>query len=302
MKILVTGGRGFLGTHVCQALKEYGHQVIDTDIQGNGIFLDVTKLDEVDQLFKRIQPELVIHLAAVVGGGPSKAKPYQYFYINTLGTLNILEACRRNNIHKLIYMGSFSPFGETSKPINELTPFKPANAYGGSKASAEFIVKTYSRCYNIKTIIFRACLIAGEGQTEYNALQEFVSCALKSDLLIIFGSGEHKREWLHPIDVAKAYALGIQYLQSMSDPFDIFNLGSGEPISMRRLAEKIIEISGSSGKIIHKSSSSVTFDQVTDTTKVRNRLGWKPEVNVSEIITRVINWRKGLLNATENRS
>ncbi|MDH5733508.1 MAG: NAD(P)-dependent oxidoreductase [Candidatus Bathyarchaeota archaeon] len=300
MKILVTGGRGFLGTYVCQMLTEYGHQVIDTDIQGNGIHLDVTKLDEVTQLFKKVQPELVIHLAAVVGGGPSKAKPYQYFYVNTLGTLNVLEACRQNNILKLIYMSSFSPFGETSKPINELTPFEPTNPYGGSKASAEFIVNAYSRCFNIKTIIFRACLIAGEGQMEYNALQEFVDCALRSDPLIIFGSGEHKREWLHPIDVVKAYVLGIQYLQSMSQPFDIFNLGSGEPISMRRLAEKIIEISTSSSKVIHKRSGSVTFDQVTDATKARKKFRWKPEVRISEIISQVVIWRKGLLNVQEN--
>ena len=302
MKILVTGGRGFLGLHFCQVLKEYGYQVIDTDVQGKGILLDVTKLDEVDQLFRKVHPELVIHLAALVGGGPSKAKPYQYFHVNTLGTLNVLEGCLRNKIKKLMYMSSFSPFGETSKPIDELVPFDPLSPYGGSKASAEFVVKTYSRCYNIKTIIFRACLIAGEEQTEYNALQEFVDCALKSEPLIIFGSGEHKREWLHPIDVAKAFALGIQYLQSMNHPFDIFNLGSGEPISMKRLAEKIIGTSESSSKILHRSSSSATFDQVTDMTKVRNKLGWKPEVSVPEIVMRVVNWRKGLSNAPENRS
>jgi UDP-glucose 4-epimerase len=293
LKILVTGGRGFLGSHTCQILEEQGYEVIDTDIQGDGTHLNVADFHQVEEVFSESRPEVVIHLAALVAGGPSKSKPYEYFMVNTLGTINVLEACRRNNIQKLIHMSSFSIFGKTVDTITESTPLQPANPYGGSKASAEYVVKTYSRCYDIKTLIFRACLIAGEEQNEYNAIQEFVDCALKSEPLLIFGSGDHKREWIHPSDVARAFVLGTKHLQSLDQPFDTFNLGSGEPISMKRLAEKILEISGSSSEIVHKDYSGVRFDQITDTSKVRETLDWKPKVSLKEIISRVIEWRKG---------
>lgn len=140
-------------------------------------------------------------------------------------------------------------------------------------------------------MIFRACLLAGEHQTEYNAIQEFADCALNQKPIIIYGDGRHKREWLHPQDVARAYYKAFSYFEEMAAPYDVFILGSGEPISMKRLAELVLEITNKPKQIVFLDKHVSVFDQITDTSKVRERLKWKPLVSTREIVSRVVKWR-----------
>lgn len=291
MKVYVTGSEGFLGRHVVEYLSNHGVQVEGSDIRSKSNCLDVRHYEKVNEELKRSSPDVVIHLAALVGGHDSVRKPYEYVQVNTLGTLNVLEACRATDISKMIYMSSFSPYGETNEPITETTKFNPQNPYGSSKAAAEEIVKIYSKCYGIKLLIFRACLLAGEYQTEYNALQEFVDCALSQKPIIIHGEGRHKREWLHPQDVAQAYYKTISYFEKMTAAHDVFILGSGEPISMRQLAEFASEITNRPTQIIFQDKQVSVFDQITNTSKVREILDWKPLISTREIVSRVAKWR-----------
>jgi nucleoside-diphosphate-sugar epimerase len=291
MKVYVTGSEGFLGRHVVEYLSKHGIQVDGSDIRSKSNCLDVRHYEKVIEELNRSSPDVVIHLAALVGGHDSLRKPYEYIRVNTFGTLNILEACRTTDIPNLIYMSSFSPYGKTNKPITETTEFNPQNPYGSSKAAAEEIVRIYAKCYGIKVLIFRACLLAGEYQTEYNALQEFVDCALSQKPIIIYGDGRHKREWLHPQDVAQAYYKAFSYFEKMTAPYDVFVLGSGEPISMKQLAELVSEITDGSTQITFLDKRVSVFDQVTDTSKVRDILKWKPSIPTREIVSRVVKWR-----------
>jgi len=291
MKAYVTGSEGFLGHHVVEYLTTQGVEIDGGDIRSKRNCLDVRHYAEVAEELNRSSPDVVIHLAALVGGRDSLKRPYEYIGVNTLGTLNVVEACRITGIDKIIYMSSFSPYGETSEAITETTEFNPQNPYGSSKAAAEEIVKMYAKCYGIRALIFRACLLAGEYQTEYNALQEFVDCALNQKPIIIYGDGRHKREWLHPQDVARAYYKAFSYFKEMTAPYDVFILGSGEPISMKRLAELVLEITNGPTQIVLVDKRVSVFDQITDISKVRERLKWKPFISTRDIVSRVVEWR-----------
>jgi dTDP-glucose 4,6-dehydratase len=147
------------------------------------------------------------------------------------------------------------------------------------------VAKCYARNYGIKTLIFRAPLLAGEKQEEENALQEFVHCAKKGRPIVIYGDGNHLREWLHPLDVAEAFLNGISYFDSMTTAYEIFVLG-GKPISMIELARLVIGKIG--GRIQHEQETSVVFNQYSDTSKVKTLLRWQPSFQVEDIVDRVI--------------
>lgn|SRR5487761_154144 len=296
MKVIVTGGSGFVGKHVVAQLKAVRHEVKVLDISHHGIEdshrVDLTDYVELTSALKDLEPDVVIHLAALAGssgkggGAESLKHPYEFIRVNVNGTLNLYEACRQLDISKVICMSSFSPYGQASCPISEDTQLHPNNPYGTSKACVEEIAKCYSLDYGIKTLLFRPPLISGEGQKEMNALREFVMCALNDKPIVILGKGEHIREFVHPLDVARAFSMSIDYLSNLKSSYDVFVLGN-KPIQMIDLAKLIIERTGR-GFIEFKEATGQVFDQYTDHRKIMRVLGWTPEITVEEIVARVI--------------
>lgn len=294
MRAFVTGGAGFLGRYVVERLRAEGSEVVAVDIDSHGQdseFLDVTDLRAVLAALSNAKPDIIIHLAALAGakgkggGNQSIHDPYQYFRTNVNGTLTVFEACRLRGVQKVIHMSSFSPYGATEGPINETTPFKPANPYGFSKECAELVAACYGSSFGIKTLIFRAPLLCGEGQEEENALREFVLSVKNHRPIVLYGNGDHVREWLHPSDVAEAFIRGIANFDLMKNPYEVFVLG-GNPTSMKELARLVTNRIG--GSIQYKESTHVTFDQYTDTTKAKTLLKWEPRIAIQEIADRVI--------------
>ena len=234
----------------------------------------------------------MIHLAALTGstgkgGGTESIKdPFNYLRANVLGTLCVFESCRLYNVKKLIQMSSASPYGLTKTAITETTPLNPTNPYGFSKACADMVATCYALCYGIKTVIFRAPLLCGEGQKELNALREFVLSIKKGEAIVVFGKGEHVREWLHPKDVVDAFLKALTYFDRMSNPYEVFVLGN-KPISMRNLAELIIKTAGR-GHIEYSQSTKQVFDQYTNARKAKVILGWEPRISTDDIIRRVV--------------
>jgi nucleoside-diphosphate-sugar epimerase len=108
---------------------------------------------------------------------------------------------------------------------------------------------------------------------------------------VIFGKGDHKREWLHPDDVVDAFIAGIKYLDEMNKPYDIFTLGSGNPISMNQLAELVMKVLGRRVQVVHTKMERVYLDQITDTSKSNKILKWYPKIGIEEIIRRVAEYR-----------
>jgi UDP-glucose 4-epimerase len=302
MRLAITGGNGFLGKYIVKKFREEGHIVVACDIsindklkhiQNGERHLDVTDTSDVDWLFYELKPDLVIHLAALAGaigkggGAESVHDPFNFFRVNVLGTLNVFESCRTHDVKKVIHMSSFSPYGITHWSINETNPLNPNNPYGSSKLCAEEIAKCYASRYGIKTVIFRAPLICGEGQRELNALREFVVSVKKGEPIVLLGEGTHLREFVHPSDVANAFVSAALYLDHMDKPYDIFVLGN-TPVSMKDLANLVVKSSEKKVPIVHNESTAQVFDQYTDTSKVRRVLGWQPKISVEEIVKRVL--------------
>jgi len=294
-RVLVTGASGFLGGYLVEKLKAERFGVIPTDIDITSretVYLDVTDSQGTRSLFKTHKPDVLIHLAARCGskgkgGGAESVKdPFNFFRVNILGTLNIFEACRLNNVNKVIYMSSFSPYGVVNEAIDESASFNPSNPYGYSKWCGELIARCYATGFGIHTIILRAPLICGKGQKELNALREFVLCVRESKPIVIFGDGMHTREWLHPTDVSAAFVDAIRYFQKMSSPFEVFVLGSN-PISMLDLANLIVKNMGK-GRIEFRSDGTNVFSQYTNTAKARKILGWQAKTSIEDIVKEVI--------------
>lgn len=302
MKAIVTGGAGFLGKFVVERLRKETIEVVPCDVATKTghqeRHMDVTNRAEVDAIFGEIGPDLVVHLAALCGstgkggGTESVRNPFEYFRVNILGTLNVFESCRVNGIEKVIHMSSFSSYGVTDQALTEETPLNPNNPYGFSKACAEDVAKCYALNYGIKTVIFRAPLLCGEGQRELNALREFVMAVRRGEPIVVLGEGRHVREWIHPFDVADAFALAIPYLKGMNAPYEILVLGNA-PISMKDLADLVIKTTGKKTRVEHAESTKQLFDQFTDASKAKRLLGWQPKIPIQEIVKRVA---KDILN------
>lgn len=292
--IVITGGAGFLGRFMTKIFLDNDYQVhvfdkaLDSRMEG-------TDFCAVKNFFKKIKPIVVINLMALTGsqgkggGIESLKEPYDYFRVNFLTTLNVFEASRRLGINKIIHMSSFALYGVTgNESIDENSPLDPNAPYGGSKHCAEIVAEVYSRCFGIKTVVVRAPLIVGEGQSELNALQEFIHSARDGMPIVLFGDGSHCREWIHPIDVAEAFLRMLQYIDRMRSPYEVFVLGSERTrISMSDLAKKIIRRIGKSS-VVYENRDKKAFNQITDGLKVKTLLGWQTKISIDEIIDRII--------------
>lgn len=283
LKVHVTGGKGFLGRYIAEALG--GHEVDVSDVDT----LDVTDREAVAARLRASPPAVVVHLAGLTGAEASLRDPAGFFAVNFGGTVNVLEACRLVKVPGLVFLSSLTVHGQTdSGSVEEGSPFAPRHPYGGSKAAAEVAVQTWARCYAMRAACLRPTLIAGEGQKEANAISEFAALAARGDAIELFGDGSHQREWLHPQDVGAAVRAAVDWAARGAQPAcEAFLISSGAPISMAALAKKVIAMVGR-GRLELKPSTRQAFNLCTATDKAARLLGWRPAVGIDEIVRRVI--------------
>jgi len=286
MDILLTGGNGFVGSHVYDRLKKgYSVRIFDSEPQFVG--QDITKHDRVCEDMEN--KKMVIHLAGHSGAIGSKENIYRYFNVNSFGTLNVLDAMVENNVKHIIFTSSFSTYGTPKKlPVTERTPLKPNNVYGHSKVMAEEVIRSYCEEYGITATILRINMIYGERQTEMNAIQGFVDSALSGEPLLIFGDGNHTREFVYVGDVAECIAKCVD-----KRPNDTFIVSTEKPYTMNDVA-KIVSGKIPNTTIKHIQKTKFNFNSHTDCTKVHNELKWKHKIDLPDGIDRVIGWRKSL--------
>lgn len=298
MRVLVTGGAGFIGSWTVAELSKRGHDVIATDkVVDSGIVqTDITDLEAVLRLFDQAKPDAVVHLAAISGSTgkneieQSLRQAHQNFQVNTLGTANVCEASRKSGVKKLIYMSSFAVYGRTGPdrlPITPDTPISLEHAYATSKYAGELVVRNYSEDFGISSTIFRTPFVVGEFQKERNVVKEFIEAAVGGEELVTFGDGRHVREFIHPLDLVKAYEIAIMQSDHFKYPTEIFVLGN-TPIAIRDLASKIIEKVGRGKMRFQLDSGSRAFNQYSDYSKAEKLLGWRPALSITAIIERCV--------------
>lgn len=272
MKVLVTGAGGFVGREVVYQLRKKGYEVYATDIsKSSGIdYMDVTQLGPmIDYLRKNHfgTNDAIIHLAAKVAGAPSMKDPWGYFYVNLIGTLNILEAMKTVKISYLVFASSWSTYGsKISLPITEATPQQPENPYGSSKKACEALIESYVKLFPLKVVILRPTMIYGPGQEEKNVLQQIVDAMETEQEFIIYGKGNHTREFLHVRDASAAFVKAVEVAKGI-EGFEVFILGTEDPVTIADLAKMAKKISNF--PLIFKDVPTWAFSQASQMEKFK---------------------------------
>lgn len=304
MRILVTGGAGYIGSHTCKALATHGHQVVVYDNLSTGhrefacfgdfIYGDIRDTQTLRHALRKYQPDGIIHFAASAYVGESVTNPGKYFSNNVAGTLSILEAMRGEGIGAIVVSGTCAVYGQPEiVPINEDTPKNPINPYGESKLFMERMLADFETAHGIKWMSLRYFNAAGSSpdaeigelhDPETHLIPLVIFAAMgKTRSIGIFGNdyptrdGTCERDYIHVDDLARAHILGMSHLLAGGDSMAL-NLGTGNGSTVREIIRGVEEISGQ--PIPAKNLPRRPGDPaclVADASKARQILGWKTE-------------------------
>jgi len=309
-RVLVTGGLGFIGSNLSVQLVELGARVTILDnmmprLGGNLFnvkeimdhiqinFSDVRDEHSMDYLVKK--QDLIFHLAGQVNHVDSIRNPIQDLDINCRGTLVLLESCRKYNQKvKIIFSGTRGEYGASVKlPVGEDHPTNPKGIYAVTNLSAEKMVLVYDDVHKISGTCLRITNTYGPrhqmAHDEYGVLNWFIRKAIDNELIPVFGDGHILRDFLYVDDLVECF---LQVAICPSAYGEVFNVGTGIPISFIDLAKKIVEVAGS-GKVAFteftKERKEVEpGDYYTDISKVRKVVGWTPKTDLSEGLKKTI--------------
>ena len=291
MKILITGGTGFIGSHLTQFLKKDNDITIydvKKPIEKDVKFILGDILDEQKILQSFQDFDAIIHLAATVGVKNTETNPVLTLNTNILGTKNILEACKKHNIKKVILASSSEIYGEPRKvPIDEIQTPIPITTYGISKLASEEYLKSYAKTCGFNYSILRFFNVVGPKQSSRFVLPEFIKNALNNKPLVIHGNGLQIRAFCHIADICQ----GIEKSICKGDG-EIFNIGNDlEPITIENLAKKVISVLNSQSTIKYisfeksgRNREQEIMTRIPSIQKAKKILSYRPEHNLKEII------------------
>lgn len=268
MKILVTGGAGYVGSIVAEELLKDGYEVVVLDNLQQGhreavprgahfVFADICEPESMDGVFQKYRFEAVMHMAAETVVEYSMTDPWRYFQSNVIGGLNLLEAMRKHQVDKLVFSSSAAVYGEPeTTPIVEGHPKVPVNAYGETKLMFERILEWYGRAYALKHVSLRYFNAAGASELpgedhrpETHLVPNVLKVALgKNSAVPIFGTdyptkdGSCVRDYVHVIDIARAHVLALERLDSLSGK--AYNLGNGQGYSVLEVVDIAKKVTG----------------------------------------------------------
>ena len=261
----------------------------------NPIILLAGLSEDIGKKFETIlnekQIDIVIHLAAKAGVRPSIEDPAGYSDVNINGTMVMLEAMRKAGVKKFIFASSSSVYGNNEKiPFSETDNVDfPISPYAATKKAGELICHTYSYLYDIDITCLRFFTVYGPRQRPDMAIHKFVKAILNGDEITVFGDGTQTRDFTFVDDVTEANILAAN--NEMEGV--VFNVGGGSRITVNKLIELLEKITERNAKIeyIEKQKGDV-LDTLADTSKISNKLNWKPEVKIEEGAKRFVKWYK----------
>jgi UDP-glucose 4-epimerase len=277
--IIVTGSSGFIGSALSEQLKANGYTVMGFDLSQKN---DITKMSDLDGFFQNIASEDIgtaVHLAASMFVPRSWEKPHETFFVNVVGTLNLLEQCRVHDINRFIYASSYIYGKPDYLPVDEKHPVKPSNPYAHSKLLAEELCRSYFEDYGLKCVILRPFNVYGPNQS-INFLIPTIISQLSAGKIELKDS-KPKRDFLFISDMVEAYLKAIK-LENFD--FEIINIGSGKSYSVSEIVEIILNQADKSVSVEYLGEERVGEipETVADITKAKNLLGWEPKVAIED--------------------
>lgn len=302
MKILITGGAGFIGSHIVDCLVDRGHDIAVIDNLSTGRieslnqkakFYNTDITQDLNEIFEAEKPEIVIHAAAQVMLRYSLENPIQDAQTNILGSLNVLEACRKNNVRRIVYTSTGGArYGEPEYlPIDEKHPIFPTSPYGISKHTVEHYIEAYSKLHNLDYLIFCFGNVYGprDNLSSKRVISLFCNSILKNESPLIFGDGNQTRDFLYVTDLANFIADSL----NKNPEHKLFNLAEGKQVSVNELFRILKELSGFEGNAIYIDAvKGEVRDVLLDTSLAVRELGWSPKHDIKKGLKETFEWFK----------
>lgn len=306
-RVLLTGGAGFIGSHIVDQLVNAGYPVCVFDNLSTGNFANIDKnvnrglvdfvkgdIREKEQITKYVRDVFaVVHLAAVVSVQFSMENPSLTSQINVQGTRRLLKSCIDCNVKKLIFISSCSVYGAPQYlPIDEHHPLNPISPYAFTKLEGERLCQEFFNESGLETVILRLFNVYGprQAQNEYSGvITKFMECAEKGRPLVIYGDGSQTRDFVHVTDVAN----GV--LTLIKDDFagEIFNMGYGKAVAINDLAKMVLHLSSRNCEIKYKpAKEGDILHSVADLSKARKAFAYVPKISLEEGLQDLLLYRR----------
>ncbi len=295
MGYAVTGGAGFIGSHLADALLLRGDTVIVIDDFSSGkeenlrahqnnkklIAYKKSICDDVSDIFKKHKIDVVFHLAANPGVQFSIQHPIESHQVNVDGTLNVLHAANRCGVKRVIFASSAAVYGETIQmPLHETMTPNPASPYALQKLIGEQYCQLFTRLYDIETVILRFFNVFGPRQNpqgDYGFLiPKFITLVNNNKSPIIYGDGEQTRDFIYVSDVVEALMLAANADKTCIG--NIFNIGTGKNTSIKEIAKLIIGLGNATVAPKHGRAIIEPRHSVADISRAKKMLGWEPQI------------------------
>lgn len=301
MKILITGGAGFIGTHIAKLLLDQGHEVLIFDnlsrsdtkyLDPKVLFIrgDIKDSALLEKCLKNI--DWVIHLAQFLDVEESVREPELYFQNNVLGTLNLLECMKKAGVGKIVFSSSACVYGDPKKlPLAEDTILAPANPYGACKVAVEALLSAYYKQYGFDVVVLRYFNPYGPKEShipETHAIPKFIKAALLKKQLPLYWKGNQIRDFIYIEDLAKAHTAVFKL-----KGYQVFNIGTEKGVKINDIVNKLSDILGYKleiedlgerpGDVPANFASSAKFKKAT---------GWKPKYTLRQGLEKTIDWFK----------
>jgi dTDP-glucose 4,6-dehydratase len=320
-EIIVTGGYGFIGTHLLKHLLEqtdYKITNIDSEtyaaqkqhIQGyirdnpqyrrriKFIKKDISNYKQLEKIFESIKPKGVINVAAESHVDNSITGPLPFITSNIVGTFNLLECSRKFDVERYLQVSTDEVYGQLlnhdDHPFTEINNLEPSSVYSSSKASADLLVQSYYRTFKLNTCITRCCNNYGPYQHKEKLLPKTILNALNNHTIPVYGKGENVREWIHAEDHSRA----VLAVFNRGRPGEVYNIGTGETYNNITLVKMILSLVDRKEDLIEfvEDRKGHDFKYAIDCGKITNKLGWSPEITFENGIKQTIDWYRSYLD------
>lgn len=311
---LITGGAGFIGSHLADKLLKEGNKVIVVDnfcdfynpkIKEDNVKhnlnnanytlkrIDIRNREELAKAFDEANVDVVIHLAAMAGVRPSIDNPIYYQEVNCVGTQNILEEMKAHNVKKLVMASSSSVYGNCKE-----VPFKEdmvvdfaISPYAATKKANEVMTHVYHKLFDFNVIMLRFFTVFGPRQRPDLAINKFTRLMLNNEPIPMFGDGTTSRDYTYVEDIVSGIEKSIEYVNNNKDVYEILNLGNSSPVSLKEMIDTIAEVLNKTPNIeklpMQPGDVERTF---ADISKANRLIGYEPKTSFKQGIENFVKW------------
>lgn len=311
---LITGGAGFIGSHLADKLLKEGNKVIVVDnfcdfynpkIKEDNVKhnlnnanytlkrIDIRNREELAKAFDEANVDVVIHLAAMAGVRPSIDNPIYYQEVNCVGTQNILEEMKAHNVKKLVMASSSSVYGNCKE-----VPFKEdmvvdfaISPYAATKKANEVMTHVYHKLFDFNVIMLRFFTVFGPRQRPDLAINKFTRLMLNNEPIPMFGDGTTSRDYTYVEDIVSGIEKSIEYVNNNKDVYEILNLGNSSPVSLKEMINTIAEVLGKTPNIEELPMQPGDVERTfADISKAKKLIGYEPKTSFKQGIENFVKW------------